>query len=67
MYGDYFEKGEQETYRLMFETFSLRITDEEDLSKNMEYAKKLIAKEKGECEMRVFRWLKRTVEKLLGK
>lgn len=51
----------------MFESYSLAVVDEEDLTKNIEYAKKLIAKEKGECEMRVYRWLKERLGKLLAR
>ena len=51
----------------MFDSYSLKVADEEDLSKNIEYAKRLMGKQKGECEMRVYRWLKGKLGKMLGR
>jgi hypothetical protein len=41
VYGDYFERGELPTFLALFQAYNLRVADQEDLTKNIDYARKL--------------------------
>lgn len=64
VFGDYFEEGEINTYIELFKAFRLKMVDQEDITKNIDYAKKL--KEKHQvCEQKVFDMMSKTVRKIV--
>jgi hypothetical protein len=44
VYGDYFEEGEITTFIEIFEAFRFRVAEQEEITKNIEYARKLANK-----------------------
>ncbi len=49
---------------MLFESFGLKITEEEDITKNIEYAKKLMVIDRHECQAILFKYLKRMLSKV---
>lgn len=41
IFGDYFEQGQLETFLTLFRLYGLLIVDQEDITKNIDYAKRL--------------------------
>ena len=58
IFGDYFEQGQLETFITLFKLYGLIIVDQEDLTKNIDYARKL-RKIKKDCEISVLEWSKK--------
>ena len=67
VYGDFFERGEEKSLQLFFQSFGLRVADQEDISKNIHYAHKLANKEGSECELPLLGRAKKNVFKYLGR
>lgn len=67
MFGDYFEKGELETFHEIFGAYNFSISDEEDITKNIEYAKKLISKNRNQYEVQFFNVFTNLISSLMHK
>lgn len=49
----------------MFKQFGFRIAEEEDITRNIDYAKKLMEKDRNAYEMKLLRSLKKQISKRL--
>jgi hypothetical protein len=65
VFGDYFEKGEIQTFLELFSAYNLVVTDEEDITKNIEYAKKLLSKDRNQLEVKFINSIRAFFAKLL--
>lgn len=59
VFGDYFEAGELNTYIDLFQAFRMKVVDQEDITKNIEDAKKL-EKYHQRCEQQLIQKVSRS-------
>lgn len=64
VFGDYFEDGEIHTYIDLFKAFKLKVVDQQDITKNIDYAKKL-KERKQVCEQKVLDMMNKTLRKIV--
>lgn len=54
VFGDYFERGELPTFLALFAAYQLRVAEQEELTRNIDYARKLTRlRSRNPCEERV--------------
>lgn len=66
VYGDYFEQGQISTYIELFNGFKLKVVDQEDVTKNIEYAAKIDAKQKISFEQKFYEVLMAQIGAIIG-
>lgn len=50
---------------MLFESFDFKVAEEEEITRNIEYAKKLMAKDRDEYEIKLLRWCKKQLSRYL--
>jgi hypothetical protein len=67
VFGDYFEEGELPTFVAIFEGFKFKVAEQEQITKNIEYAKKLASRKNISFEQKIFDTISTRTESIFGK
>lgn len=67
VFGDYFEEGELATFVSIFEGFKFKVAEQEQITKNIEFARKLANRRNLSIEQKIFDSISTQMEYIFGK